>query len=158
MPRAKKVRLDSGMTLIEILVVLGLVAIVGGFSVTMSVDSFRKQIFRSDRDLLVSALHRARALAISNTCFGATCRTGAPHGVRIEQGRLVIFQGDSFDPSDEYNEVIEMTGGALVTGSPEIVFQPLSGLVTAPGEIVITDTGIVSTTTVGSEGQIFWTK
>lgn len=147
------------MTLIEILVVLGLVALIGGFSMVMGVDSFRKQIFRSDRDLLISSLHRARALAISNTCFGACPgNDGLPHGVRIELGQFIIFQGDTFNPSDEYNEVVEMTGGALVTGLPEIIFEPLSGEVLSPGDIVITDSGVVSTTTIGVEGQIFWTR
>lgn len=146
------------MTLIEVLVVLGLVAIVGGFSLVMGVDTFKKQIFRSDRDLLISALQRARALAISNTCFGPTCTTGLPHGVRIEPEQFIIFQGNSFDPADEYNEVVEITGGAIFTGPSEVIFQPLSGIVLLPGDIVIAALGSVSTTTVGAEGQIFWTK
>ncbi len=154
----RKQRLDRGMTLMEILVVLGLVALIGGFSMVMGVDSFKKQIFRSDRDLLISTLHRARALAISNTCFGPLCTDGLPHGVKIESDRFIIFQGSSYNPDDEYNEVVEKTGGAFVTGLAEIVFQPLSGEVFTAGDIIISDSGTVSTTTIGSEGQIFWTK
>lgn len=148
---------QAGMTLIEILVVLGLLTLVGGFSIVMGVDSYRNQLFRSDRDILISALHRARALAMSNVCFGESCTDGLHHGVRIEPGRFIIFQGRDFNASDEHNEVIEMAGGAVVSGITEVVFHPLSGEPSTTGDIIITDSGSISTTTIGAEGQIFWT-
>ncbi len=84
---------ERGMTMLEIMVVFALIAIVGGFALLVSMDSLRGAIHRSDRDLIISVLQRARAQAVNNICVGSsTCTDGKRHGVRVFHDRVVLFQ------------------------------------------------------------------
>lgn len=158
-PCLQRNKLNSGFTLIEILVVLGIITIIGSISIIMGVDDYRRQLFRSDRDLLVTALQHARAQSVSSICLGSGCTGGKPHGVYIGADEYVMFQGASYATRDsDVDAVIEADSNITQSGISEVVFEQLSGDVLTPGDIVLTDSlGRVSTTTVGSEGQIFWT-
>mgnify|MGYP003393241446 CR=1 FL=1 len=152
-------KLNKGFTLIEILVVLGIITIIGSISIIMGVDDYRRQLFRSDRDVLITALQHARAQSVSNICLGDGCDNGKPHGVYISDDEYIMFQGESYATRDtDVDAVIDADSDIEQSGISEVVFEQLSGDVSSPGDIVLTDSlGRVSTTTVGSEGQIFWT-
>ncbi len=150
-------RFNGGFTLIEILVVIGMLSIVGGLSLVMTLDTYRAYFFKNDRDILVSALHKARSQSINNMCLGA-CTGGKPHGVHIESGNYTIFQGITYSASDPINE--KLGGGnaaTTVSGLTDVVFTPLTGAVATPGSMVVTDTsGRTTTITVNVEGRIDW--
>src|SRR3989344_8804448 len=81
-----------GFTLIEVLVVLAIIGVIMSFGLIMSLDSYRGYLLRSERDVLVSTLERARSRALNNyyqsawgVCYttpnyiifkGTTCTTG----------------------------------------------------------------------------------
>lgn len=161
----------AGFTLLEIMMVMAFVAIIGGFTLAVSMDSFRGYMFHSDRDLLVTALQRARSQAIGNVCLGALCSNGKPHGVAIRPAdnpnAYVIFQTETATPTyaartadDKVQDIaIETNAGTTFTpASAEFVFTNLSGNVIAPGTITVAASGHSSTITVGTEGQIQWTN
>lgn len=157
--------LEDGLTLIEILVVLGILAVIGSFSVIMGIDGYRRQIFRSDRDVLITALQHARSKAISNICLGSGCSNGKSHGVYIGTNTYVMFQGLCYaspcvrDPNDvSVDTVIEADPNVERSGISEIVFEQLSGDASTVGNIILTEDGHTSTITIGSEGQIIWTN
>lgn len=145
-------------TLIETLIVMAIVAIVAGIGLVMSMDSYRGYSFRTDRDALVALLQHARAQAIGNVCLGDACIDGVDHGVRIDDGRYVLFQGSSWDVRDaDLDEVVDVSLAIAHTGTNEVVFRHLSGAATA-GTITLSDeAGRSSTITIGAEGQITWT-
>ena len=143
-------------TLIEILVVIGLLIVIGGFTAFVSLESYRSAIFKDDRSLLVSALLKARSQAINNMCFGAGCTDGLSHGVHIESGAYTVFQGTTYVPSDPLNETYEGNPATVVGGMTDVVFEKLSGETTA-GTITLGDTALhASTVTINSEGMITW--
>lgn len=153
--------LNAGFTLLEVMVVMGLIAIVGSVGLYFGLDAFRGYSFHSDRDLLVVALQHARAQAVSNICLNdptSPCTDGRPHGVHVGAGTYALFQGGSYATRDTTIDVtIEMSPNTVVGGVSEIVFKQLSGDVSTPGDITLSEgTGRTSVISIGSEGQIIW--
>lgn len=157
----KKQRLPAGrqgFTLVEVLVVLGMFALVGAFSLVIGMESYRSHSLADDQESLVSALEQARSQAMSGVCVGATCTGGVSHGVHIEAKQLVIFQGAVYNPDDETNNYIPLSDAALTTsGLSNVVFAEYSGDSSMPGDIGMSDgAGHVATTSIGVDGQILW--
>ena len=147
----------KGFSLIEILVVIGMLAIVGSFGLFLSMESFQHSIFKNDRDLLIDALYKARAQSVNNMCFG-TCSGGQPHGVHIGNGAYTVFQGLSYTAGDPQNEVTAANPGTTVTGATDIVFDRISGITTPVTLTVTSVNGQTSTISVRTEGGIGWTQ
>ncbi len=131
-----------GFTLIEMLVTLGLMGMVLATGVLMSTDGFIRARVRSDRDLYVTVLRKARMEAMTGTTEGTP---PADHGVMTLQDTYVLFEGtsyasrnsaaDEFFPRDSYgrdtwNEEVVFAAGSggvaqehvrtmVATGTPE---------------------------------------
>lgn len=154
-------------TLIEIVVVLALFVAIGGLSLIVSMDTFRSYTFKDERNLIVSALHKARSQAVSNMCFGSGCIDGKPHGVKVLTVggvyHYVIFQGATYaGRTPAVDEVLVSDHPTTVlAGFEEVVFMPLSGNgSTSPRTLSVSETGGTNSSviTVGAEGQITWTR
>lgn len=163
------VKAVSAFTLIEMLVVIGILVIVAGFGLIVGMDSFRGYQFRSERDQVVALLQRARSQAINNMCFsaGTPCTGGKPHGVYLGTSHeYVIFQGTSYASRDAaVDEVVRAKADTVaVTGFTEVVFSQLAATTTplplGVRSLSVYDTGGTgtSTITVSPEGQITWTN
>jgi prepilin-type N-terminal cleavage/methylation domain-containing protein len=140
----------TGLTLIELLMTLALVAIMMGLGLWVGTDFYRRYTFYSDRMLMLSILRRAReyALVHSNTL---------PHGVAFFENRYVVFAGSSYITRNSfYDEVIEKSPSVLVSGISEIVFAPLSGTSTASGTIGLTNGVQSADIHINYEGRISW--
>lgn len=161
-----------GFTLIEILVVMGILVIVAGFGLFVSMDSFRGYSFHSERDSLISILQKARSQAVNNMCFGASaCTSGKAHGVHIAvQGGVLtytVFQGNTYNAADTLNEVIPARYAAVavgVGGFTDITFSPLAAT-TTPTPITARTLHLYdsagkdsSDISINAEGQILWTN
>lgn len=155
--------LQAGFTLIETLITVALTLVIAGMGLAASVDGYRDYAFSNERDLVVNALQKARAQAINNVCRGDGCTDGKPHGVRVENGRYVIFQGSAYEDRDSlYDEVVlaNYQDLQLAASSVDVVFSQLSGNVNlAFPEIRIAlydDSGNTSIIKVSAEGRISW--
>lgn len=156
---------SRAFTLIEIVVVIALIAVIGSLAVVPSLGTYKGTLFYTDRNLLITALQRARAEAVGNICYGGACTGGVKHGVYIDTDasnrvkNFVIFQ-DTYSAGDPENQVIPSEGATFHSGLQTTLFSQLSGDV-APanaGTITLSDSdGHTSDVTVGAEGQIFWT-
>lgn len=155
----------KGFTLIELLVIIGMLAIIGTFTLLVSFDSYRQYSFRNDRDLVIASLQRARNQAINNICLGVGCTEGKSHGVHIEDGQVVIFQTETdYAGRDLFaDEIIPLGGSATsLSGVDEVVFERLSGKASvAPSGavLIIADaTGRTSEVEFNAQGLIKWTN
>lgn len=150
---------QRGMTFFEVLVVMGIFVIVGGFSLFVSMETYRGSSFRSDRDLLVATLQRARAQAMNNVCIGA-CSDGTKHGMHIQSDKYIIFQTNSDFADRDSAQDAPFESNTSITKNPstlDIVFSQLSGATTAT-TLTLTGGGHTSVISIGSEGQITWTN
>ena len=163
-----------GFTLIEMIVIVGILAALIGISVFTDVNNFRGNAFRAEKTMLVTILQTARADALNNI-------DQQPHGVIIHPvdhpNDYVIFEGSSYASSvPSLRQVIESSYymnissgsaalGSAALGSPiEVVFSQVSGdidsLHAAPDKagavitLVDPQRPVTSTITVDFEGEI----
>jgi len=150
---------DTGITLVEILIVIGLLTAIAGLSMLASIDMYRAHLFRGDRDMLIGVLQKARSRAMNNICLGSGCSDGKSHGVHFESDEYVIFQGAIYNVLDTLNERFSVNDVVVISGLENVVFSQLSGDAAPEGNITIADdAGHTSVITINGEGQILWTN
>jgi prepilin-type N-terminal cleavage/methylation domain-containing protein len=147
----------AGFTLIEMLIVIGLISALGAVALFVDLNSYRGDAFRAERTTLVTLLEQARADSLNNV--GQT-----QHGVALfpsdQPGSYVLFDGASYVPGAAANRVFPASYlPELVAGSPTaIVFEQLSGDVLTGGTITLRDPGrnLTAAVTINHEGAIIW--
>jgi prepilin-type N-terminal cleavage/methylation domain-containing protein len=153
----KKVELEKGFTLMEMLVVIGLVGVIATMSLFIDINSFRGDAFRTEVNSLGIALQTARADALNNV-------DQKQHGVAINPGGYdgyVIFEGNTYDTRDTSKDEDTKSSYKVMftpTSPTEIVFEQLSGNANYEGDITLLDpnrniTAVIST---NYEGKISW--
>lgn len=156
-------RQDNGFTMIEILIVIGIISIISLFVLWIGPDSYRGYLFRNERDTIVSILQKARSQAVSNICMGSGCTNGKPHGVHFGANKYIVFQGSDYATRDSaQDEEISSNYNLDLSGSTitDVVFAELSGDVSLPGDIKLSDyiNGQTSDININSQGRIAWTN
>ncbi len=148
---------NKGFSLIEFVIVLGILAALGSFTLVISMESYRNDTFSNQQLLLIIALQKARSESLNGMCMGTSCTGGLPHGVHITGEALTIFQGTTYNASDDTNEVISLLNHAVQFGGlQDVTFAELSAN-TLTGTITMSDiSGNSASITIGAEGQIIW--
>ena len=139
-----------GFSLIEILVVIALLSVIAGLGLFMSMDSLRGYMSRSESDVVVSLLQRARSRAVSN--IGQ-----ASWGVCFIAPNYIIHKGSVCTAGLSTNEVVRSGSGASVSGlaAPGVTFSALGGTTTA-ATITVVQSGRTAVITLNNEGRIDW--
>ncbi len=147
-----------GFTLIEVLLVIGLFAIVAGLVVSVGLHTHSGFSAQGDEDLAIATLQKARSQSMHGVCTG-DCVAAVAHGVHSAAHGLVLFQGGSFDPTDAANENLPALSNATTFAGADIIFAPLTGVADATATLTIFDNGSsTSAITVGTEGQLSWSN
>jgi prepilin-type N-terminal cleavage/methylation domain-containing protein len=145
----------KGFTLIEILVVLGIISALLSSTLFFNFDSYRGDTFRAEGKILQSLLQTARADAMNNI-------NQKPHGVALHPdgySGYVLFEGEDYEHADVHT-LVQIPESYHITLDPdtpqEIVFSQLSGDANFQGEIVLIDIERHTSTsiTVNYEGAI----
>jgi prepilin-type N-terminal cleavage/methylation domain-containing protein len=150
-------RVVRGFTLIEIVVVIGIITILAALIAFVDLNNYRGDAFRAEVSALGVALQTARADSLNNI-------NQEMHGVAIHPGGYdgyVLFQGGSYATRDStYDESIKAAYGVTFGASSptEIVFQQLSGDTSYDGDITFIDPNRAMTMaiTINHEGKISW--
>ncbi len=162
---SRRASITKGFTLIEVLIVIGLLAIIGGFSAVATLDNYRMSAFRDERKTLVTALQKARAEALNNIDQKA-------HGVAVlpsdHPSDYVIFEGDDYATADHDKDQlipssysVELEAGSV----QEVKFAQLSAVASCDGVVCdgvagitlhdpVRDTSVA--VTVNREGRVDW--
>lgn len=135
-------------TLIEIVVVLAIFSVLILSGLFMSMDTLRGTLHRSERDVVVSLLQKARSRALANM-------NQSPWGVCYIEPAYVIFRGTACTAGLATNEPVPASPANLGTFSSPIVFSQLSATTTA-GTVTLIQDGRTSVITVNREGTIEW--
>lgn len=143
-----------GFTLVELLVVVAVIVILTGATVTGLQEYAKRQQFsgavETTRDRLQTAYSRARD-GVNESA----------HGVMFATTTITLHQGASFDPTDPENHVYALPGGAQVStllspATTSVWFARQTGVPNAVGAITITNlhTGQHATVTISGTGLI----
>jgi prepilin-type N-terminal cleavage/methylation domain-containing protein len=160
--------LKAGFTLMEVLLVLGLLGMIFSMTAFVGIDSYRGSSFRNERDAFIGVLQRARDQSINNICLGG-CTDSKKHGVYITSTDYTIFQGNSYATRDtSVDQVVKIDADIDIApgGFTEVVFSQLSGdaattpvMISGFSELMMTDSTFhQSIIRVSSFGQITWTN
>ncbi len=144
-----RVKHNRAFTLIEVVIVIAIISFIAGFSAVANFQMYGGFNLKNEQNLIVSLLRRARGQAINNV-------NALPHGLHLEAGRYMLFQGTDWSSRAAGSDVIFPANAALkVSGPGDFIFLQLSGSATSAGNINIWDgRGKTLTVNVNAEGQI----
>ncbi len=129
-----------------------LLACITAAGMLIDMRAYRSADARADREILVALLQRARGEAIHNMCTAPDCVDGVPHGVHIEPGRFVLFEGALYRAEDVRNAVFMQRAA---TTSTDIIFSQLAATTTSRS-ISIVGEGYEAIVSVSCQGRIDW--
>lgn len=152
----QKFKKEAGFTLIEMLVVIGIVIVVAFIVVPISVVQLQGNKLESETKKLKSSMHNQQQYAYS-------AREDSAYGIVFNSGNYVLYQGDSYATAT-VTETIDLTNEVDIVqinfadSSSEVNFAKNEFRPSTTGNIVISD-GINSyTININSQGLIETTK
>lgn len=142
----------EAFTLMELLVVASMVTMLFGSTFFIGIDSYKRYVFRTEQQIVVSVLEKARSRAMNNIHQSA-------HGVCFHGLNYVIFRSACVanDPMNEYipaNKLIAQSSN-FDTLFPIVLFSQ-STVTTTPVKIEITDGIRIADIVINYEGTILW--
>ncbi|GEM_PF-1771967 len=150
-PRCRNGRGDKGFSIVEIVVVLGILTFFLAGGIFVSFGSLRGQNFLSEEKMLVDLLWLARNRSLNN--FGSSS-----HGVFIDEDNFILFQGEGFSYAEKSEEFARDRSVEIKTDTGEnqieIIFQKLTGQVLDPKALTMSDGAREILISVGAEGRV----
>lgn len=141
----------KGFTLIEIAIVIGIFVILASFGLFLSFDSYRSQNFRSEQNILLSLLQKARSQSMNNI-------NQIPHSLHISTSprQYTVYEGTSWttrNPALDLN--FQMNSNITPGGLSDITFNQLTGAPNVIGDITLDGgAGHQAVISINGEGQI----
>lgn len=120
---------QSGFTLMEVIVVMGILAVLFRLSTVNLLGLERRPKLTATMEILVSDLQSQQLKAMQKE--GAGGSSAANYGIHFETGRYILFGGTSYNPLDAANvpitlpEAIQIASVTFPSGS--VVFASGSG-------------------------------
>lgn len=129
---------NKGITLIEVLIVIAIIAMVFVVALPQLSDFKKTQSLRNTADQIASLLNEARAKTLAN-------EGGNYFNVLLEEDKATLFSGASLSDADLYLKEIIFEPGVVLppenidleSGGDTITFLKLTGDTNDFGEIVI---------------------
>lgn len=141
-------RKKSGLTLIELLLVMGIVIIIGVFASRDLTQQIAQGYFTNTVERIVRTLRTAQNYSFSG-------REDSSWGVHYEQGKIVLFKGTSYAGRDAaFDAEISIPVSVDISGWSDVYFDRLRGIPSATPNILVESFGRAGVISVGSEGLI----
>jgi prepilin-type N-terminal cleavage/methylation domain-containing protein len=144
--------LVRGFTLLEVMIVVAILAVVMGATVSSGFNFYTNQSLNGERDGLVSLLRHARGRAMNNT-------NQSSHGVYVSTStnQYILFQGASYaSRATDYDLPFPKSPSITFTGPAEILFAALTGTSSASGTITLSGNAGSVSVFVNGEGRVSW--
>lgn len=143
-------KFKKGFTLIEILVVLGILAIITTLIFSTFVDFRRKKALEADTKMVVEVLSEARNQTL-------TSQNSSQYGVHFSLSpipQIALFTGPTYVANAVTNKIYPLTATdniltiTLVGGGSDIIFNRLTGETNQSGTIVLSSPNLSETKTI----------
>lgn len=132
---------QRGFTLVEMLLSVGIIAILTGLSVPVYAT------FAARNDLDLNHQSTAQALRRAQT-YARAVEGDSQWGVSIQSNQTVLFKGASYATRDAGFDETTSFGPGVTSTTGEIVFAKLSGAPSTTGGVTLTQTSTNDTRTV----------
>ena len=140
---------NKGFTVIEIILIIGILAIIFGLGFPIVFDFYKNYQFKTEQDQFISFLEIARNLSMTNL-------NQSQHGVFQNNDNFIIFEGNSFATRNQsQDQIFPRSKAVSVSGPSEIIFNVISGQATS-SLYIFTNGKTSSNVYVNKEGQIDW--
>lgn len=150
-----KANYKFGFTLTEILIVLGVMALLSGIIFSTFITFKKSEALNKDTETIVEVLRQARSQTMSS-------QNASQYGVHFTSSQVTIFTGATYSSSASSNQnfILSSTDTlltiSLVGGGTDIVFSRLSGETSQNGTVVVSspDTSRIKTVTIYKTGLV----
>lgn len=137
-----------GFTLLEILLVIGIISILLVFIVPLSLDFYKSQQLETQTQSVIQTLRRAQSKA-------TTVELDSSFGVYFGASNCTLFKGNSYSSRDmQYDEVFELPEIIHISGLSEVVFLKSEGKPNVTGNIVLSSDSNVKTININQAGRV----
>ena len=139
----------QGFTLVEILLVIGLMSAIIALSAPLLTNFVGKNSVAVARQVAVSSLQRAQILSRKMS-------HDEGWGVNISTGLITVYKGSQFATRDPiYDEVTSISTEVLISGDTDVIFTKFDGKPLSPVSLNLSDGNNDSyVVTVNSAGVI----
>ena len=140
---------NKGFTVIEVLISMGILAILVGITTPFLLHFYRRYQLDSERSTMIALMRQARSLSMDG-------ESSADHGVHIASSQFTLFTGSSYALRDAAkDQTFGRTDVVAITGSSSIVFRYLTGK-TSSLSFTLDDGTKTGRIYVNTEGRIDW--
>jgi prepilin-type N-terminal cleavage/methylation domain-containing protein len=138
----------KGFTLLEILLVIGIISILLILVVPISLDFYKNQEIETQTQFLIQTLRRAQLEAVSG-------ELDSPFGVSISSQNYTLFKGNSYMGRDtRYDEIFDLPEIIQPSGISEVVFSKLEGKPSVTGNIILSNNSNTKIININLLGRI----
>ena len=139
----------SGFTLLELLLVVGIILIIGVPVAFFSTHFIYQSSVRDASEGLISMLHQAQI-------FSMLGKENSTWGVKKESGKVILFRGENFATrATSFDQELTINPNIEIGGFDEIVFSAYEGLPSQALPLVtIVWGGVSDSLNLNSEGVV----
>ncbi|MFQ6049790.1 MAG: Tfp pilus assembly protein FimT/FimU [Candidatus Paceibacterales bacterium] len=140
--------MKRGLALIEILLVVGILAVLVTLTLPLTLDFYKSQQLNIHTQGVIQALRRAqlKAMSVENSSI---------FGVYLVDDNYTLFKGSSYATRDvQYDAVSDLPQIINISGLSEIVFSKFEGIPSATGTIILSNNGDSQTISINEIGRI----
>ncbi len=115
-------------TLLEVLVVVGIIALISSIAGITSIDAYRKTLTKEDIAELVSITRNARILSVTGSGEENNNTASRSHGIKVFPHEIILFSGASYQTrATPLDASYPLLGPETFSSTGEIVFAPYTG-------------------------------
>ncbi len=138
----------NSFTIIELLLVIGIVSILGTFSVVFFSRFLTQNAVANTQDQLIGEMRKAQMYAMMG-------RQNGNWGVRFGSNRITLFQGNSYATRNSaHDEFFNVNSNISILGFSEVVFTKTSGLPSTTGTYTVTGNNTLKQVVLNSQGVV----
>ncbi len=138
---------SKGLTLVEILIVITILALISVITYEALFSVKKKEVLEKEAARVSAIIERARSLTLSSS-------GDRQYGVHVESNRVVTFRGNSYNSSDlnnkadTLNNAVTISNYSFAGGGDNVIFERLSGKTGNAGTLTMSLSSATTTYTI----------
>ena len=144
--------LKKGFTLVEIIMVIGIIIIISAISVNVYFNMKEKQAILKDSDSIVSIIEKTRNMSLNR-------KNDSAYGVKFASSTVTVFAGSTYNSGNNISKYdlesnVKISTTSLSSHGTEVGFAKTSGIPNATGTVVLSTSAYTKTITISGTGII----